>query len=55
MLKPGKTGETQRKIRRAAEYLKAGDLENAEVWFEEALALNPNSRKALLVWGRCPD
>ncbi|MFC1713613.1 VWA domain-containing protein [Candidatus Poribacteria bacterium] len=52
MLKPGKTGETQRKVRRAAEYLKAGDLENAEVWFEEALALDPNSKKALAGLGK---
>lgn len=52
MLKSGKTGETQRKVRRAAEYLKAGDLENAEVWFEEALALDPNSKKALVGLGK---
>ncbi len=52
MLKPGKTGEAQRKARRAAEYLKAGDLENAEVWFEDALALDPNSKKALAGLGK---
>lgn len=52
MLRPGKTGEAQRKVRRAAEYLKAGDLENAEVWFEEALALDPNSKKALAGLGK---
>ena len=52
MLKPGKTGEAQRKARRAAEYLKAGDLENAEVWFEESLALDPKNKKALAGLGK---
>jgi len=52
MLKPGKAGEAQRKVRRAEEYLKSGDLENAEVWFEEALALDPNNKKALAGLGK---
>jgi tetratricopeptide (TPR) repeat protein len=52
MFKPGKSGEIQRRIRKADEYLKAGDLSNAELWFEDALSIDPNNRKALAGLGK---
>jgi len=52
MLKPGKMGEARRRTRRAEEYLKAGDPSNAELWFDEALALDPNDKKALAGLGK---
>ncbi len=52
MLKLGKMGESQRRVRKANEYLEADDLNSAESWFQEALALDPNNKKALAGLGK---
>jgi len=52
MRKIGGKGVLQRKIRSANECLEAGDLSNAEAWFEEVLVQNPDNKEALAGLGR---